>query len=379
MGNSVHIFIDEFGNKSLNISKEGSFSHFIYTAIIIEDSSLIRAREIHQKICNDYFQGSHIKSNQIGNDDRGIQKRIKIIRELESLNHYIYSLVIDKEKLSNVPFGFKEIFYKFFNRIFAERFKKIHDDIHIYLDKFGYPEFRNNLTEYMRSKGFECNLFSNNSFKMLNDISEEPLIQLADFYSGCIGKNYCISHFDKRFEKIHDLIKANLFIDFYPREYVNFLGASTYKTEEFNIDIAKIAIKTANYYLEDSKTDEIGKEIVSFLLSESISNPLRLVSAKELSKRMVKLQIKEKNIINEVSKLRDKGVLIVSPIGKKGYKLPCNEKEIAEFYDRFTSNIIPMLKRVNTLNQVLVEHSVGKYNVLNNDSYKQLRSLIDLL
>ena len=379
MNNSAHIFIDEFGNSSLNTSKDGTPSHFIYTAVVISGKSLSEARLLHRSIVDDYFQGTHIKSNKINNDEKGIQKRIRIIKALDSLDHYVYSLVIDKAKLSNLPFDYKPVFYKFFNKIFAERFKKVHEEIHLYLDKLGYPDFQRSLKAYMNSKGFERTLFSNNSFNLLNDITEEPLIQFADFYSGCIGKNFCVSHYDSRFEKIHELIKTRLFVDFYPREYVSFLGASTFKSEEFNIEIIKIAVKTADHYLENTSSDEIGYEIVSFLLSESVSNPLRLVSAKELSKKMKKLNVQANNIINEVSKLRDKGVLIVSPIGKKGYKLPCNEKEIAEFYDRFTSNIIPMLQRVGKLNQVLVEHSYGKFNILKSDSYKQLSSLIELV
>lgn len=379
MTNSVHIFIDEYGNNSLHISKDGTPSHFVYTAIVINETSLNKAVILHKHIVDEYFQGTYMKSSHIGNSENGFQKRIKIIKELESLDHYVYSLVIDKEKLSNVPFGFKQVFYKFFNKIFAERFKVIHENIHLYLDKFGYPEFQKSLTDYMSSKGFGQNLFSNNSFKLLDDINEEPLIQLADFYSGCVGKNFCVSDYDSRFKKIYDLIKTRLFVDFYPCEYVNYFGASTYTSEEFNIEIIKIAAKTADTFLENSESNDVGNEIVSFLLSESIQNPLRIVSAKELSQRIKRFDYSANNVINEVSKLRDKGVFIVSPIGKKGYKLPCNEKEIAEFYDRFTSNIIPMLKRVGTLNKILVEQSVGKYNVLENDSYKQLSALIDLV
>lgn len=157
------------------------------------------------------------------------------------------------------------------------------------------------------------------------------------------------------------------------------MGASAYKIEDFNIEIIKIAVKTADIYLENSKSDDVGNEIVSFLLSESKLNPFRIVSAKELSKRSKLLNINNDSILNEVRSLRDKGVFIVSPIGKKGYKLPCNEKEIAEFYDRFASNIIPSLKRVGRLNQLLVEQSFGKYNILENESYTQLSSLIDLV
>ncbi len=74
---------------------------------------------------------------------------------------------------------------------------------------------------------------------------------------------------------------------------------------------------------------------------------------------------------------RNDGVFIVSPIGKKGYKFPCNEKEIAEYYDRISNNVIPQLRRGYVLHRVLTEQSGAAYNILGNKSFSLLSSLID--
>lgn len=77
--------------------------------------------------------------------------------------------------------------------------------------------------------------------------------------------------------------------------------------------------------------------------------------------------------------MRSSGVLIVSPLGKKGYKFPRNEREIAEFYDRLSSNVIPQLQRGHILHQVLVEQSFNKHNILANEKYHLLASLINVI
>ena len=61
--------------------------------------------------------------------------------------------------------------------------------------------------------------------------------------------------------------------------------------------------------------------------------------------------------------------------GKKGYKFPTSEKELADFYDRLRDNVIPQLKRCRILNNVLQEKSIGKYGVLKHEEYRIVSSV----
>ena len=79
-------------------------------------------------------------------------------------------------------------------------------------------------------------------------------------------------------------------------------------------------------------------------------------------------------LIEEIAYLRDSGVLIVSPLDKRGYKLPCNTDEIKRFYDRISTNVIPQLKRAFILDKVISEGSVGKINILK--EMEQLSNLV---
>ena len=83
--------------------------------------------------------------------------------------------------------------------------------------------------------------------------------------------------------------------------------------------------------------------------------------------------------IEKISALRDEGVVIISPIGKKGYKFPTSKQELAEFYNRLSSNIVPQLRRGYKLSKVLSVRGYDQYNVLNEDEFKVLRSLSDIV
>jgi predicted aldo/keto reductase-like oxidoreductase len=137
----------------------------------------------------------------------------------------------------------------------------------------------------------------------------------------------------------------------------------------------KTAIETAEKYITSSSEDTIGREIIQYLLQESVRNPRRPISSKEIKAYLLSRGIEIGDPITKISDLRGKGVLIISPIGKKGYKLPTSEEELADFYNRLSSNVIPQLIRGNVLNDVLNEKTIGKYNILGHQEFRLLCEL----
>jgi hypothetical protein len=369
----AHIFVDEYGTPSLNIEKQGTSSHFIYTAIVISANNIDLARTTHKRIIDTYFQGTHLKSKNINHT-----KRIKIIKELASFDHYVISLIVDKSKIESIGLSQKTIFIKFFNKLFVKSFFNKYEEFHVYCDKTGSSDFQISLKEFIGLNTYQLDMFDKNTFNIKDDISEEPLIQLADFYCGCMGHYYCSSHFKNQSIAIHNLIKARIFVEFFPKEYTSLFGAETFYKETFNQEIYSIAIDSGKECFNNSR-DDVSRELLNILLLESKLTPFRVVSGKEIINKFKSCGVEIKNPINEIAKLRENGVLVVSPIGKKGYKFPCNEDEIAQFYDRFISNIIPQIKCIGILNKVLVEQSIGKINILSKDEYSTLNSLVDII
>lgn len=382
MNNKVHIFIDESGNSSLNLDKKGTFSHFIYTAVVISENNIYEARKLQEKISKLFFQGQHIKGSNIGNDEKGLEKRINIANELSTLTHFVKIMVVDKRSLEGDGFNYRKSFYKFFQRIFANSIISNFDSYEICIDKFGHPEFQNELISYMDRNGIASDLFdSNRNFRILDDKIEEPLIQFADFYSNSIFSYYCDSHYNPNSEKIQEILASRLQVDFFPYSHKSYMGAKYFSDSNFNKEIYDISISNAEQYIEANPKEEIKYEILKYLLKIAQINPNKLSSTKELLQllRNYNHEISQWSLRKEIGELRDKGVLIISPLGKYGYKLPCNEKEIREFFDRLSSSIIPMIQRLSFFNDKLSILSTGNYNILSNVEYSTLLSLVNTL
>lgn len=373
----AHVFVDEYGTPSLNVDIQGNTQYFAYVGIVIEEAELVKAQAIHKQIIDKYFQGTHMKSSNISNDEKGHIKRINILSELSKFNHFITVLLVDKANISTNGLSYKRSFIKFFSALFSKQFLENYEEHHICFDKTGNKEFQQSFIEYMDEKGYgQKNLFTNNSFEIKEDTKEEPLLQFADFYAGCIGKYYCGKYNIKQAQEIKNNINPRLFINWFPVEFTNYFGATSFHQNDFCQKISEIAINTANDYLEKEK-DNIGSEIVKILIQENFNSPFRLISSGEIKRKLKLKGININDPIVEIGRLRDRGVFIISPQGKKGYKFPCNEKEIAEYYDRISNNVIPQLKRGYVLHKVLTEQSGATYNILATDNFSLLNSLID--
>lgn len=373
---SVFVFIDEFATPDIEVSKVGNEPLFIYAAVVIKAVDIESARTVLNGLYDKYYKNRYIKSTRIGNDANGFTRTINTLTDLKSLKHYVRALVVDKSKIDAEGLSYKQSFIKFFQQILFKKLLETHSEVHVIFDKTGDDIFAESLKLYMeKNLGFGQNLFSNNTFEAKDDEEEEKLLQLADFYAGTIGKYYC-GHYDtNKADVIHNtFMKSRLSIEWFPREYTSLIAASASFDGGFDIELLKIATDTAADYLETSD-DTVGCELVSYLLQESYRNPNRYISSKEIKANLMSREIEIGDPINKISELRDKGVLIISPIGKKGYKFPTSELEIAEFFNRLSGNVVPQLRRGFIMNKLFREKSVGRIDVLGKPEFDLLRSL----
>lgn len=378
----AHIFIDEYGTPSLEIEKDGVSPFFIYAAVIIPESELLNARELLARITKEYFpQQGYIKSSNIHNNTAGYSKYINILTEINSLRHFVHVLVVDKENVKrDSGLSIKQSFIKYFQRLLSRSFFEQYEEFHIVADETGYPEFIQSLETYMRDKaGIEPTLFTTNTFSMENDTTGEPLIQLADLYAGIIGRYYCGKFDENRATVIHNIIRSRISIEWFPEESVSIIAANDSLSQTFDIELFRLSIDTAVAYIDRNPGDRIGCELLSYLIQETKRNPWRHISSKEIKSRLTSIGLEIGDPINKVSDLRDNGVIIISPIGKKGYKFPTSEKEIAEFLNRLSGNVIPQIRRGYIINRMLAEKSFGKYNVLNSPDFSVLNMLSNIV
>lgn len=118
--NKANIYIDEFGNTHLDLSKAGTFSHFVYASVIINKEDTKRARDLRVKLCRNYKLGSDMKSSNI--KDAHFTKRLNILTDLVAdLDFNIDVLVVDKAKINSEGLKFKRVFYKYFQSLFINK------------------------------------------------------------------------------------------------------------------------------------------------------------------------------------------------------------------------------------------------------------------
>ena len=378
---TVHIYIDEYGTPDLEIGKGGNEEYFIYAAVVIAKEELEEANRVYNKVIDDDFQQQgYIKSAHIPNNKNGYARTINALTTLKQLKHHVFALIVDKSNFSkHKGLSIKQVFIKYFQRLLAEHFYNTYDEFHIYADRTGGSEFIQSLEIFMADTvGIAPTLFSNNSIQYCDD-RKNNLIQLADFYAGVIGRYFCGKYEESRAKTIHDSIRTRLSVQWVPHDTISFIVASNDFDAAFNSELFQLSIKTAEEYLEKYYDDRGGCELIKYIIQEARYNPMRHISSKELKERLLNRKIEIGDPIVKVSELRDHGVMLVSPIGKKGYKFPTSEKELAEFYNRLSANVIPQLRRGYILNEVLKERSVGKYNIMNDSRFETLCELSQVI
>lgn len=380
----VYIYIDECGTPSLELEKKGVLSYMVYCAVILEENSIIKAKNLLSQIISDnHIQQGYLKSSNISNDEKGFNKRVNILTALKSLEHYVVALVIDKSKIDKESgLQYKQSYIKYFQRFLTKQFLQRYDEFHIIFDKLGRKDFQESLDMYMqKSGGIGRTLFSNNSFTLADDISEEPLLQLADFYAGTINKYFCQKYDSSQAKCIHDnYLRGKVTYEWFPSNSITLVAAENIFNDVFDKELYEIAINTAKRYIHEHEHGDVeGVELIKFLLQESTINPLRVISSKEIKQHLLKRGYEIGDPINKISELRSNEVIIISPLGKKGYKFPTSQKELSEYFDRLRVNVIPQLRRGHIIDKVLCEKSLGKYGILHHIEYDTLNKLCEIV
>ena len=228
------------------------------------------------------------------------------------------------------------------------------------------------------SVGLGRTLFSNNEYRLADDRTEEPLLQLADLYAGIIGRYYCGKYDLKKSEFIrNNFLRSKLSIDWFPKETTSFIAASASFDSTFDEELMQIGYESAHKYITENKADISGCELLKYVIQESQLSPLRYISSKEIKANLRNRGIDIGDPIIKVSELRDKGVVLISPIGKKGYKFPHSQEEFAEFLNRLSGNVVPQLRRGYQMNKIVLKKSCGRYNVLSNPEFRLLMDLCE--
>lgn len=376
MSEKVYIFGDEFGTSTLNQNDVKNITHFVYAAIVVKESNLVKAREVRDSISQNFFYGNPIKSNsRVLKDEK---KRIEILEYLiKNLNFIIYLLVVDKEKLSKGTGGlrFKEVFYKYFRGIFVSQINNNFSEFEIFMDNLISEKYSSELKNYIVQN------YQNNFFEQyhISDDKDEPLIQLADLIAGSYGRVFNASFMSNNSEEILYTLKSiTPNITFFPDKFDNKTFVVN-PEKQIDSEVYEI-VRNDAIKIHDTVADDLSKAVLDYLLwhqkvipfkyaqTYEITNALKYYNGKELSIENLRIIVKE---------LRFKGIIIVSSSSTSGYKLAVNKSDVHTYFTHYLNYILPMLKKIEIANGVFANKTVGDFIPLSD--MEELKNLVETL
>lgn len=374
----VYVFGDEFGTSTLKNNDVKNITHFVYAAIVVKESQLEKAKNVRAEISNNFFKGNILKSSSkiLKNEDT----RLKVLDYLiENLNFIVYILVIDKTKLDKEKGGlrFKEVFYKYFQKIFIAQINNNFSEFEIHMDNLINEKYQVELKNYIAQN------YKNNFFEKyhISDDKNEPLIQLADIVAGSYGRVFNAAFVSKNSEIIHDKLKpVTGNISFFP---YNKDDSKTFNientTKKVDKEIYNIVRNDALDFLEKEDDPIIINILECLLLYQKIS-PFNYTQTYEFVnsvKHNTGKTITVEVLRGVVKKMRFKGIIVVSSSSKSGYKLAVNKSDVHLYFKHYLNYINPMLKKVDIANSIFMNKTVGDFIPL--EKLEELKKLVETL
>jgi len=371
-------YLDESGGHGFDFTKEGTSTHFVICAIMIDEHNDSDVANEFEKIKAKYFPVSELKSSKIGKNDN---IRLKILTDLESLDFKYYCLIVDKRHiLPNTGLQYKEIFYKFLYGILYNILFKSIRHLSIIADEMISDDFLKGFKDYVM-QNHTVDLFHQNRFDFKNG-KTTVLLQLADFISGTMNRYYS----NKSIISVKDYL-PNKFLGeiVWPQNYKPFTVDESEVNDEYKDIIADLALlridsylnKSANtkepiirkrvYFLNYLKSIYLYNSKTRFIYTDEIINHIENLTGERIKEQYFRQQI--------IGPLRTEGVLISS--NSKGYKIPCSTSDIYAFFNLSSRIIHPMLLRLKMTHDALIQATNGNLNILKNTEYDYLKKILE--
>lgn len=380
---SMYGFIDERGNYGFDFEDKDVSSHFIISAVLVEESELKSLENAVESISSKFFQTGEMKYSNAGENH---QRRLLILEELKDLNFKVFTVVVDKRKIiQSSGLGYKKSFIKYLNGLLYEELHNYFPKLKLITDENGSKEFMSTFKSYILREHIP-NLFGDYEFGF-GDSKSDILIQLADFICDTIAIGYENEDLSEESTHYINLLGDKLLpIVLWPYELDEYIiKLDRYKANTFDKNIAFNSIKLATKFIEyNSKSKDfevlervfVLKYLLSMLIiqktndyisSKDIINNLHEITGKDYTPHYFKTRI--------IAKLRDAGVLISS--SQSGYKIPVREKDILAFVNQTSSMIKPMLERLKICRNRVLTATGNEYDVLNFKEFEYLKSFLE--
>jgi hypothetical protein len=374
MEEKVYIYGDEFGTSSMNLQAQNEVSHFVYSAIVVSESNLNKAYEVRNYISKNFFQGQKIRSKSRA--VKKIDKRLKALQYLSNnLDFKIYTVVVDKSKIESEGLQIKEVFYKYFQKIFASNIISDYQLFEIYVDELISEQYKQEMYSYLNKHLSIQSLFSN--YKMVDD-KDEVLVQLADLVAGSLGRVFAHSHYIKEASDIIDALIGKMT----PPEYFPYRYQIPSASKSVNSPsglVTRFVINDVVAYINQNSKSDPKVDLLKFLYFCFRINPNQLVDVHSIQSSLSRLH---KNITVEqirtlIRDLRYDGILVVTAAGRSGYKLAKDESDISAYFNHYLNYVKPMLRKMEVASNKLKKLDVDNH-LMDSQEFLLLKQLINV-
>ena len=382
-----YAFCDEFGAYGFAFDKPGVTTHFIITAIIVNEEDLPSLRSSVEEIRKKHFQTGEMKSSHLKNNHSRIRN---ILDDLMPLPFTIYYLVVDKRKIfEQSGLRIKTSFYKFLNQVASNALRLSFQELTIVADETGGNEFMQSFSQYVKAKNPSLTLFDEFNFRF-NRSNDGVLIQLADIMSGCIAFSYDETKKVKANGANYKsyLGRKIIGIQEFPREFASFRIDEQMRSDSpDDAIVANLCYRKAIDFkrrFDNVDADENTRmqiAVLDYLLFRFMNNSVRkYISTQELQNDLIRHgfeNLSTQSFRNRIiAKLRDNGVIISS--SNKGYKLPSKKSEVEDFIKKGQSIIEPMLHRLKLCYDSITLGSNGEIELLEGEEYALLKRIFNV-
>lgn len=384
MSNKKYAFVDEFGAFGTDFENSGCSTHFIITAIIVDEDDLSTVSNGVEVVRKRYFQTGEIKSSRVKHNHK---RRKIILNELKKLPFHIFSIVCDKRKIyENSGLRYKKPFYKFLNNLVYQELRIAYSNLIITADEIGGNDFLISFANYVRSKEIPLGLFDKSAFRFENS-KNSNIIQVADIISGSLAYNYDNKKIAEADGYNYRAMLSDkiLRIKEFPETFDTFNVTQNSLNPEYNPQIADICYRKARRFIETHQNEddvEVKQQIavLNYLLFRFMNkSPRNYIPTKELINQLMYLgydKLSIQSFRNKIiAKLRDNEVIISS--SSSGYKIPSTEKELYDFVNHGKSIIMPMLHRLKICNDVIRMGTEGHIRLFERAEYQQLAKMVE--
>jgi hypothetical protein len=375
-------FIDESGDPSLKVQKQGVTKLFAVVAILVDADAADDFKEEVNSLRQKHFGPGEMKSSGVGGN---FDRRHRIIDDILDLGFHFYTLIVDKERIfKDSGLQYKRTFIKHLNGKLHRALFHAYPDIKIVADEHGSREFMDGFKGYIM-KRHRPDLFYRASFEFV-DSKDDVLVQLADILAGTMRICAREDAGDEERELIKSLDDHLIGLDQWPIRFYSRHLVQEANQEEDRL-VQQQSIRRAQAYVDEHASNvspgsdrDLCVQCLRYLLFRARFDDVNEYAYSQEIRSHIEKRTRVGLSVQQfqsrvVSKLRDAGVLIAS--SGKGYKLPESMQDIRTFLSYQSGMIEPMLRRIEGYREQLLLASKNEVDILDAPQYSFLRDFFD--